>query len=224
MYRNTASNSTLVFVIDELPIVASGICSFFANSREFVICGQAHSIPEGLKGIGQTKPGVVVTDVQLRRSDGLAWVRDLSLRHPMVKLVVFTAADPSTYALRAIRAGAHGYVSKFDDPAEILKALRSVCRGEVYLPSTQLQDLIRDSAQNGTQPSKDHSLKNLGDRELHVLKLFGSGYSTVDVARSMHISHKTVQTHRRNIMIKLGIPHSTQFVSFASQWMREQAF
>jgi len=122
---------------------------------------------------------------------------------------------------RALRAGALGYVVKAQAADEILTAIRSVLAGDIYLPQTLARHLLNQLI--GAAPNTNRApVDNLTDRELHVMRLLGSGQSTREIAVALGLSFKTVETHRENIKHKLGLQGANQLIHFATEWARQQ--
>lgn len=129
--------------------------------------------------------------------------------------------DEVMYAERCLRAGAKGYVSKQEPPATLLKAVRQVLAGEVYLSEAVTKQMLWRISDGG--PRKGGSpAELLSDRELEVFELLGRGYGTQEIANELHLSDKTIQTHREHIKEKLEIPDAVNLVRQAVRWVESQ--
>jgi DNA-binding NarL/FixJ family response regulator len=163
---------------------------------------------------------VVVVDLALPGSHGLQLIKEIrSQQHP-ARIVVFTMYDESSFALRALRAGAHGYVTKHESSDCLLKAIRTVLNGD-YAVSPEVSKMFFESSLN--QPSSCVGpMDSLGDRELEVLQLMGSGIGTQQIAFQLSRSVKTIETYQARIKRKLRLKNSAELMREAVRWVEAQ--
>jgi DNA-binding NarL/FixJ family response regulator len=218
----TASAKVRILVVDDHPMVRDGLIQLITQHRDLVCCGQADSVASALAAVEKQIPDLVILDLRLKGGDGLDLIKSLKSQYPRLKILILSQYEAPMYAERALRAGALGYVVKEQAAEEILRAIRTVLGGEVYLTRSMaavlLQKLVglkSDGLRGG--------IENLTDRELHVLNLLGAGLSTRQIATELNLSFKTVETHRENIKRKLGLRNAAALVHYASQWGRQQA-
>jgi len=188
---------------------------------DFTVCGQASNAREAMEAIGKLKPDLVVTDMTLPDKDGLELIKDLQALHPGLPVIVVSMHEEAFYAPRVLRAGGRGYVMKNEGPERIVAAVRTVLSGQIAVSAAMaaraLESFSGQAGQSGTSPESQ-----LSDRELEVLKLFGEGWSTEEIARKLHLSAKTVDVHRGHIKEKLGLRTTPEFLRFAIRWVAAQ--
>jgi DNA-binding NarL/FixJ family response regulator len=136
-------------------------------------------------------------------------------------VLVLSMFDETAYASKCLKAGARGYVMKSEPPMKILDALRIVLGGEVYLSSVLTNQVLRQIAGDAT-PEHVSIVERLSHRELEVFRMLGHGLTSVHIARRMNLSRKTIQTYREHIKAKLDIPHATELIRRATQWVQAE--
>jgi DNA-binding NarL/FixJ family response regulator len=215
----SAAAKTKVFLVDDHPIVRRGLKLLLQLEPGFVVCGEAGSASEALSKIIELKPHLAVVDLSLNFSSGLDLVKDLRHQAPKVKILVFTMRDDPIYVERALRAGAEGFLAKTKTSQEILQALRTVAQGKRYLSTETAQELMERFTGQATASAR--AVDTLTDRELEVLQLLGEGLSSRQVSERLHVSFKTVESHREHLKSKLGLRSASELVSFAFNWARQ---
>lgn len=205
-------------IIDDHPIVREGLALLINQSAEFRVCGQAGHPAEAVQVIERTRPALAIVDLSLGEGSGLRLIEELSSRFPDVMVLVVSMHDEILYAERTLRAGAKGYVMKSTASEKVIEALKCVLDGGIYISETIKNHLARKvaGAPSGKQGS---SLESLSNRELEVMQLTGRGYGTSQIARSLHISIKTVETHYARIKRKLDLQTTRELVMHASQYV-----
>ncbi len=214
-------DKSCILVVDDHPIVREGLVRVIDQTGDLVVCGQAEGISQALAILEASKPALVIVDIALGGQNGIELIKDIKVRAPGLPVLVHSMHDESMYAERCIRAGAKGYVMKQEPPAMLLKAVRQVLRGEVYLSEAMTKQMLwrlSDGVQGkGTSPAE-----MLSDRELEVFELLGRGYRTMEVAKELHLSEKTIQTYREHIKEKLKIADAVTLVRQAVRWVESQ--
>lgn len=208
-----------VFIVDDHPIVRKGIAELLRSAADMEVCGDAATIEDALRRIGETRPDLAIIDLSLPGAGGLDLLKDLAARHPEVKSVVLSMHDETLFAERALRAGARGYVMKQEAVPELETALRRVLEGKIYLSPAMSERMLGLMAR-GRAPSESSPLERLSDRELEVFEMIGRGMGTRDIARKLHLSVKTIESHREHIKGKLALPSASKLVQHASQWVQ----
>ena len=137
-------------------------------------------------------------------------------------VLVLSMYDESLYAERALRAGARGYLMKQQPPENVRKAIHAVLAGEIFLSEQAKAKIVNQALHGGTKDGRS-AIDALTDRELEVLMLTGKGFSTKRIAEELHLSTKTVESHRANIKQKLQLTDMTTLVRFAVEWVSEQS-
>jgi len=206
-----------VFLVDDHPIVLQGLAMLIDQQEDVCVCGRSSTAEDALPAIASASPDVVIVDLSLEGSSGLSLIKDLHIRHQRLPILVLSMHDEALFAERALRAGALGYVMKQEPAGELLAALRRVLHGEIYLSERMSQGLLKSVARSGAA-RKESPLGGLSDRELEVFELIGRGLKTGEIARRLHLSVKTVQTHRAHIKDKLALPNSAKLAIHAAKW------
>src|SRR5690606_25935405 len=161
-----------------------------------------------------------IIDISLKSGSGIELIKQVRARDESVRMLVASAHDEGVYAGRALRAGAHGYVNKAEDAEVVLDAIRQVLRGEIYLSSRMTDRVLRDRF-NPTIDAFTSPVENLSDRELEVFRLIGEGQTTKQIAQRLHLSPKTIDTHRDHIKRKLHVNSVVELTRHAVQWSLE---
>jgi len=216
---NLGRHRARVFIVDDHPIVRKGIADLLRQAPDMEVCGDAATIEDALRKIAELAPELVVVDLSLPGAGGLDLLKDLSLRHPELKAVVLSMHDETLFAERALRAGARGYVMKQEAVNELETALRRVLDGKIYLSPAMSERLLHLLAR-GKAPSDGSPLERLSDRELEVFEMIGRGMATREIARKLHLSVKTIESHREHIKGKLALPTAAKLVQHAAQWVQ----
>jgi DNA-binding NarL/FixJ family response regulator len=218
--KNAAETRQRVLLVDDHPIICEGLAQKINGEADLMVCGQVSDARSALEAIEKLQPHVAVVDLALGGDNGIELIKDIKVRHPHLPALVLSMHDEALYAERSLHAGAKGYVMKQEDTAILLQAIRQVLRGQVYL-SERVKDAIVNRL-GGNQPEgKTISLaQRLSDRELEVFQLIGDGYATHEIAEHLHLSIKTVATHRENIKRKLNLKSSEELGRSAIHWQR----
>ena len=210
-----------IVIVDDHPLFRKGLEQLINSSDETCcICGEASDAAEGMEVIRKLKPELVIVDLSLPGANGIELVKNIRAEFPKLPVLILSMHDESLYALRALRAGAQGYVMKQEALENVIVAIREVLAGRPYLSSEMSAKLITNfaSGTNQTNPTD-----KLSDRELEILELIGKGRDMHEIARALHISAKTVETHRAHIKEKLNLKNARQVTRFAVQWLEGQA-
>ena len=225
--RNTAAaehtaDRTRVVIIDDHPIVRRGLSQLVSSMPDLEVAGEAESYAQALELLAQTPTDVAVVDLSLDDSSGLDLLGEIRTRFPSVKTIVFSIHDAELYAPRALRAGASGFVSKTQPCEDVLVAIRALSQGEIYVAPDVAQRILRRISSGG-RVRADGGVELLSDRELQVFELVGRGSTTGEIAKALHLSPKTVETHRQRIKAKLGIESGTKLLIRAAQWVAQDS-
>jgi DNA-binding NarL/FixJ family response regulator len=206
-----------VFIIDDHPITRRGVAQLIGYEPDLRVCGEADTAQHALAAIKPPLPDLVLCDLTMPGGSGLEFIKDLQLQYPELPVLVMSMHDENLYAERALRAGARGYIMKSEGADKVLAAIREVLRGEIHVSKRISGTLLR--ALTGRVPRrKEAKLSALTNREFAVFELVGQGLSTGEIARRLHISGKTVETHRIHIKQKLRLKSAVEFTSYAVRW------
>jgi DNA-binding NarL/FixJ family response regulator len=209
---------TRVLLVDDHPMVRERLGQLINREPDLTVCGEADDGPEAMTAIEKTKPHLAIVDLTLRQSDGLELIKSLKTLHPKLPMLVLSMHDESVYAERALRAGAHGYITKQEATQKVMLAIRRVLSGQVYLSDRMSAQLLNKV----THQPKLSLMASLSDRELEVFRRVGQGQSSREIATSMHLGLKTVETYRARIKTKLGLKSSSMLVQQAVRWVQQE--
>ncbi|MEO8428912.1 MAG: response regulator transcription factor, partial [Verrucomicrobiota bacterium] len=177
---------------------------------------------EALVTLDKAKPDIMVVDISLKNSDGIELIKNIRATYPALPVLVLSMHEESLYAERALRAGAGGYIMKQEATGKVLTAIRSVLNGELYVSEKIKEKIVRHQV-GGCQGAKARSpVEQLSDRELEVFGMLGRGRGTRQIAEQLHLSTKTVETYRANIMKKLDLQGATELVQQAFHWVNSK--
>src|SRR4029434_1904863 len=193
-----------IMVVDDHPMTRNGIADWIRREQDLSVCAEAQNAEQALDAVLKSKPDLVLTDITLPGKSGLELIKDLRAMQPDLPVLVVSMHDECLYAERVLRAGARGYIMKHERGDDIIRAIRRVLSGKLYV-SEQMSARILEGV-SGRQPATQYAvIKHLTDRELEVFQLIGQGLSTQQVASKLHLSAKTVDAHRASIKDKLEI-------------------
>lgn len=205
-----------VLMVEDHGIVRQGIRALLDEEPDITIVGETGDGSEALLLAQKLRPDIVLMDLSLPGINGIEATRQICERFPAIKVVVLSMHDGEEYVFRALRAGAAGYVIKQSTSDELVLALRAVAAGSTFLSPAASEILISDFVHRAkTQESDDEALSILTAREREVLQLIATGLSNRQIAERLHISVKTVETHRGNMMRKLDVHDRAGLVKFA---------
>lgn len=215
---HTVTAGKRLLVVDDHPIFRHGICQFLGQESDLVICGEAPNAQLALNAMRQLKPDLVLLDVSLPGTNGIELIKHMLAEQPKLLILILSMHDESLYALRALRAGAKGYMIKQQAMETILDAVGKILGGGIYV-SPQFSEKLIFKSIAGSTDDLGSPVDKLSDRELEVLQLFGRNKSTKEIGESLHLSVKTIETHRTHIKEKLGFKDADKMVEFAVEWM-----
>ena len=209
-----------VLVVDDHPLVRRGLASVIGGEHDLEVCGEAETIVGALQVARSESPDLVVTDLSLADGNGLELVKRLRAQSPELKILVCSMHDERLFAQRALAAGANGYIGKEQATAHVVEAIRHTLAGRIWL-SDAMTDMALNGALRGA--AGENAVAGLTDRELAVFELIGRGLGPSQIAMQIHLSVKTVETHREKIKRKLGLRTGAELTRRAMQWITEQA-
>lgn len=192
-----------IYLIDDHSVVREGFARAIADEPDMEVVGQASTATEGLAGSVPANPDIVLVDLNLPDRDGPELIAALRTAIPDAKLVVVSGYDDEYRVSESLRAGAHGYMLKSSTLTELVTGIRTAGNGGTALSPSLADAVLRAMRRPGKQQAAG-TIEALTAREIQVLRLFATGLSTREVASSLGISPKTVETHRIRIYEKLG--------------------
>ena len=211
-----------ILVLDEQPLLRCGIGTYLNSQTDMVVCGEADSIADAEDKIAESQPQLVVTELRLGTGDSLKLVKQLKAENPALRILVYSALDEAIFAERVMRAGANGYVMKRAPKEKLVAAIRDIVKEGIYVSREVALSGFRKSLQrrsNNNHSRFANALENLSNREIHIFQLLGSGLGTRQIAQSLDLSVKTIESHRENIKHKLRLSSGAQLRDRAARWV-----
>jgi DNA-binding NarL/FixJ family response regulator len=210
-----------IFLIDDHPLVREWLTALINQQPDLVVCGEAEDASGAQHGIAAKDPDVAIIDISLKEGSGLELIKAIKLRAPRVAIIVLSMHDEKHYAERAIRAGARGYVMKSETTKRIVGAIRQVLQGKLFV-SDKMATIFSEKFVGSRNMVEESPIELLSDRELEVFVLIGRGYETRQVAESLNVNIKTVQSYCARIKQKLNLSTATELLREAIRWHEQQ--
>lgn len=226
--QGAGSSGIRVLLADDHDILRDGLRMLLEMASDIQVVGEARTGREAVAEVERLHPDVVLMDISMPELDGVEAARRIRQQAPEVRVLFLTMHEADEYFFRALQAGAAGYVIKRTASADLLAAVRAVARGESFLSPSVAHTLVADYSERSTRASGSaaaspreesaaagDSYETLTSREREVLQMVGEGYTNQDIANRLHLSIKTVQSHRAAVMEKLGLRDVTHLVRYA---------
>lgn len=212
---------TRVFVVDDHPMVQEWLATFLRTQADLEVCGHASELRGALTAIQSAQPDIAIVDLFLKGGSGLDLIKDLKIHCPNIAVIVLSMHEEISYAERALRAGARGYVTKRESTTKIVEAIREVRAGRIYASAEMMAGLTARIV-GQAEPRTNDPLESLSDREIEVFRRLGSGLGTREIATALGLSLPTVQTYCSRIKEKLGINTGHELMREAVRWLQAQ--
>ena len=206
-----------IFIVDDHPVVRQGLASLIEPEPDLTIVGDAVSVQEARDCLLELDVDLVTLDISLGEGTGLTLLEHLHTTEPDLPVLVISMHDEILYARRALDAGAKGYLMKSKAPSKIVEAVHYVLDGNVYL-SPEMTSAILSRRVGGSQSGTTSPIEDLSDRELEVLMLLGEGAERRDIAESLALSPKTIDTYKDNLKKKLSLETNAGLRRYAAIW------
>ncbi len=208
-----------ILLVDDHPLVRMGLRGLLEGEPDLQVCGEAATLAEAVASVRALQPELVITDLSLGDGNGLELIKRLLAQHERLRVLVCSMHDERLFAMRALEAGACGYVGKEQAGRHVVEAVRECLAGRVWL-SRAMTEQMPDVAR-GEYPAGD-AMARLTPRELAVFELIGRGLKPSQIAGQIHLSVKTVETHREKIKKKLNLHSASELTRSAMQWVERQ--
>lgn len=207
-----AAKNINVVLADDHAMVREGLAQILEDSEGIVVVGKAGNGREAVAMTTEKKPDVVVLDYTMPEMDGIASTLEIRSSCPETKVLVLTVHENVHYALKALEAGAHGFILKAAAVEELVEAIRSVSRGHVYVSPVISEKIAENLRRN---KAARYGLESLSQREFELLRLLASGLKLQDCAKKMKITDSTASTYRSRLMEKLNLANTAEIIRFA---------
>ena len=209
-----------ILIVDDHPVVREGLRGLIDSQDDMQVCGEAATVESAMQLLRELTPDAMIVDISLGKESGLDLIQQARAQLPTLALLVLSMHDEMIYAERALRSGAGGYVMKQEAAAQVITALRCVLEGRMFVSPAVTERLLNTLARPASS-RPNYSVDRLTNRELEVFRLIGTGVTSAEIATHLHISRKTVETHRTRIKEKLGASTAAELVIQAATWLRD---
>jgi len=226
--KNSASMNTgpdgitTIVIVDDHPMVRHGLAQLINNEPDLQVVGEAEGAPQAIDIIRNHRPALAVIDISLKEGDGIELVQTLKAIPNGPRTLITSMHDETLYAERALHAGAMGYLNKGEATEEVVAAIRQILKGKIYL-SERMSDRMLMQVAEPRNNAERNPIERLSNRELQVFQLIGEGQSTRHIAEHLHLSIKTIETHRASIKRKLNLETASELTRHAVQWVLEES-
>ncbi len=221
-----------VFLVEDHPLFQRGLTELLEREGDLRVVGVAASVDAARQSLQKEPVDLIIVDLSLQQGSGLELIDEFAAAYPDQRILVLSSRDERVYAERAINAGASGFVSKDEDPQMTITAVRSVLAGDVFLSPEMNQlllkqklgreSLLHSGTHSGNGENADVvSVELLSNRELQVFEAIGLGRTTNQIAEDLHLSSKTIETHRDRIKKKLAISNLNELIRLAALWVQD---
>ena len=201
-------------IADDHRVFREGIVSILENTGEIRVIAQAQDGKEVMEKLRKARPELILMDISMGEAGGIETTRLVREQYPEIKVLVLSMHSESSYIVRMLEAGASGYLLKDAGSAELINAIKAVAQGHTYF-SSQVSATLVDQLVKGKKPPERKAGVPLTRREIEVLRLIAEEYSNPEIADKLFISIRTVDTHRRNLLEKLGVKNTAGLVKYA---------
>ncbi|WP_024336655.1 response regulator transcription factor [Desulfotignum balticum] len=211
------SGKKQILIVDDHPVFCLGMTELINKEKDLRVSYSVDTADKAWDIISGSRPDLVIVDISLAESNGIDLVEDITREHPELPVLVLSMYDESMYAQRALQAGARGYVMKQKIIGRVVEAIRSVLDGNIFISPEIKEKMIQRMVSRKSGPPQ-FSLDVLTNRELEVFRLMGEGLDAKEIAARLHLSLKTIGTHREKIKEKYNLKHYTELVKAAVDW------
>jgi DNA-binding NarL/FixJ family response regulator len=202
-----------ILIADDHPIVLRGLKQILSEEKDIAAIGEAHNSQQVLELVKKEDWDMVVLDITMPGRGGMEILKELKKERPKLPVLVLSMHPEEQYGVRALKAGAAGYMTKENAPENLINAIRRILSGGKYI-SPALADILASDLQ---KESPDPRHKSLSDREYQVMIMIASGKSLREIAKELSLSVKTISTYRARILEKMGMKNNSQLIYYAIQ-------
>jgi two-component system, NarL family, invasion response regulator UvrY len=202
-----------VMIADDHAVVREGVKHIFSETPDIKVAGEAANGKEVLENIGKHEYDLLLLDIAMPGRDGLDILKEIKVQKPKLPVLILSMFPEEQYALRALKSGASGYLTKDSIPNELVKAVRKVLRGGNYISSSFSEKLLTEITSNITKPLHE----TLSDREFQIMRMIACGKTMNEIADELSLSSKTVYTYRARILEKMGMKNNMEVTHYATK-------
>ncbi len=216
------TNNVKIIVVEDHPLMRQGIRLILESDKMIEVVKETDSANDAMSYLADNQTDVAIVDISLKGNvSGIDLIKSINSRKIPVKVVVLSMFSDTYNVERALKAGANGYVAKFEASEKIIEAIEFVLRGEIYI-SSNISGQIVNNLINSKSAAHSNEIDRLTDREKEIFSLIGAGYSTRNIIAELNIKPNTVETHKKNIKQKLGLKNISEVNQLAHKWKSMQ--
>ena len=190
-----------ILIADDHPMFREGVVQTLASEKDFAIIGQASNGKNAIEMAKELLPDVLLLDITMPDQDGITVTKKISAAFPVIQIIMLTASENQYDLMKALKAGARGYVLKGISAKELVKVVRTIVAGGTYISPDMANMILFELS----QPSQPDPFSELSDREKEILKLVAKGYTNREIGAQIHLSEKTIKHYMTNILQKLQV-------------------
>jgi len=209
-----------ILIVEDHEVFRLGIKELIDHESDLSVCGEADDAAGALTLLEELDPDMAIVDITLRNGNGMDLIREICSKPRPPLVLVLSMHDELLYAERCLQAGAQGYIMKQETSRSIVKAIRHILGGNIYVSEAVTSSILR-RVRSGGEASGRTPMETLSDRELVVLRMIGEGKATSEIAASMNLSVSTIGTYRERIKEKLHLRNAAELVRFAVRWVED---
>jgi DNA-binding NarL/FixJ family response regulator len=206
-----------ILIADDHAMVRDGVKNLIRQNKDYLVIGEASNGKQALELYDELKPDLLIMDISMPDMNGMEVSREILTKDPKANIVILSMYDDEDYISRCLEYGVKGYVVKNESGSELDYAIKTVLQGKNYF-SRQAQDVIfKKYSQNVTKKKVKEDAVKLTRREIEIIRLIAEGFTSQQMADKLFISPRTVETHRANLMKKVGVKNAVELVKKAQQ-------
>ena len=200
-----------ILIVDDHLIVRAGLKKILTDECDIEISGEASNYQEVLSMLKTVSPDIILLDISMPGRNGLEILKEIKSLYKTIKVLILSMHPEDRFAVRAIKSGASGYISKESAVEELVEAIRRIYKGNKYISSTLAEKLATSVVNDSKKPAH----QNLSDREFQVLRMIASGLTIKDIAKDLQLSPATIASFRVRILMKLELKSNVELTSYA---------
>ena len=202
-----------IFIADDHAIVRQGLKQIVSDQPDMTVAGEAENGAEVMRFVRDEKCDLIILDITLPDKSGLDLLPEIKNLRPEIKILILSMHTEEQFAIRALKSGASGYLTKMSAPTELIKAIRRINAGGKYINQAIAEQLAFFYGDESDAPVHER----LSDREFQVMRMIGEGRTLREIADTLHISEKTVSTYRTRILEKMNMTRNAELIRYAVQ-------
>ncbi len=212
-----------IIIVEDHPLMRQGIKRMIENESDLSVIGEADNINDAIKILAAEEHDVAVVDITLDGElSGIDLIKNITRRKIKTRILVLSMHSEILYIERAMKAGAHGYITKNEAPQILIEAIRSVFSGDTYI-SNKISGKMINKLMHKESDSERIEIEKMSNREIEIFELIGKGCKTGEIAKKLNLSTNTIESHRKNIIEKLNFESGNDLVKNAIHWVSMKA-